>query len=53
MLGDGKPYRTDYILISNNLNLKESSVVFDKTQVINNKPINLSDHYGIIANLEI
>lgn len=53
MLGNGKPYRTDYILISNNLNLKESGVVFDKTQIINNKPVNLSDHYGIIANLEV
>ncbi len=50
---DGKSYRTDYVLISGNIQSNTTEVTFTKPQIVNSKNIHLSDHYAVLANLEI
>lgn len=53
IFSNGKPYRTDYTFVSNDLEIKSQSIIFKEPIELNSKRYHLSDHYGILTELEI
>jgi endonuclease/exonuclease/phosphatase family metal-dependent hydrolase len=53
MFGNGKPFRTDYILLSPSIIVGRFEIIFNKTVISGAKKINLSDHYGLLVEIQI
>lgn len=53
MFGDRKSYRTDYILTSKGISVKDSEVTFNKLKDFNGSKIHLSDHFAVISKIQI
>lgn len=51
--GDGNPFRTDFILLGKGITNLKQEVVFNDLKTLNNKKFNLSDHFGVYAELKI
>jgi len=51
IFSDGKNYRTDYIFINKNIKNIKTKIVFIKPEVYKGKKIHLSDHYGILSEI--
>jgi endonuclease/exonuclease/phosphatase family metal-dependent hydrolase len=47
------PFRTDFILLSNNLVAQNTKVLLDEKCYVNGKYINLSDHFGIMCQVTL
>lgn len=45
--------RTDYVLVGNNMKTLSEKVVFDQPVIVNNKKAHLSDHFGILSEIEV
>mgnify|MGYP001568000017 CR=1 FL=1 len=50
--GDGKPYRTDYTLVSKLLGIVKQEIILNDPVKYNGKDYNLSDHYGVYTEIE-
>jgi Metal-dependent hydrolase len=48
-----EPFRTDYIFASNVIKITDGKIVFDEPYLMNGKQTHLSDHYGVMANIEV
>ncbi|MBP9758707.1 endonuclease/exonuclease/phosphatase family protein [Candidatus Dojkabacteria bacterium] len=53
IFSNGKPYRTDYTFVSNDLEIKSQSIVFKNPIEFNSKKYHLSDHYGVYTEINI
>lgn len=53
LFGDNKPYRTDYVFVTKDMNIGKSEVIFKTSQKVNGKNIHLSDHYGVLVKLNV
>lgn len=53
MFGDGNKYRPDYTLVSSNIKIIESRIMFEKTKLVLKKEIHMSDHFGILTTINI
>ena len=53
LLGDNKPYRTDYVFVTKDMNIEKSEVIFKASQKVNGTNIHLSDHCGVLVKLNV